>query len=299
MEIPGIRHRQQLSRDGVSRRELEEWKRTGAVESIQPWYVTQEAPADLVAILRLGVRPTCIDAAALHGLWTPVHGGVHVFCPRAHRRRADLLVHRVDPLRRRDGRPVRVGPPQGLITHTPSCTSWPDVDPVPDLELVLEHAGRCLPAVKAAVLFESAINLGRMSHHRALEIVARLPVRSRRPLSRIRADAESGTETLVRWWFESQGYPVRAQVPFPGGVRKRMDLLIGASWAIECDSRSHHDDPAAFEEDRARDLYLRSWGYTVTRLSWEQVVRQWDRTESMLAAIARSGLHRKLLVVDA
>jgi very-short-patch-repair endonuclease len=295
MEIPGIRHKDQLKEEGVSRSELARWRRSGAVESIQPWYVTSDAPADVVAILRLGVRPTCLDAAALHGLWVPIHDGVHVFCPRAHRRSADLVGVRAAPIRRRDGLPLRVGPPQGLVLHAPQVRAWPTGDPVPDLELVLAHAGRCLPVVKAAVLFESAIGAGRMTHHQALAVVAGLPSRVRRPLSRIRADAESGTETMVRWWFESRGYPVRSQVPFPGGVRKRMDLLVGESWVIECDSRSHHDDPAAYEEDRARDLYLRSWGFTVTRLSWEQVVLQWEQTETMLAAIARSGLHRTMI----
>lgn len=70
-----------------------------------------------------------------------------------------------------------------------------------------------------------------------------------------------------------------------------MDLLVGRSWVIECDSREHHDDPLSYDEDHARDLYLASMGFTVTRLSWEQVFLRWADTEKSLLAILSKGDH--------
>lgn len=292
MQIPGIRHKMQLRGDGIARRTLARWLREGAVTSIQPWYVTPEAPADIVALLHLGVRPTCLEGASVHGLWTPPHTGTHVYRPRLLAAGPELEDARAFRVRRRAGRAVPGGEPQPLVLHSPELRAWPDLDPVPDVELVLEHAGRCLPVAKAAVLFESAVNRQMLSRHDVDRIIASLPQCVRRPLSRVRGDAESGTETTVRWWLESRGVAVRSQVRFPDG-RRRMDLLVGESWVIECDSREFHDDPRSYDEDRERDLHLTSWGYTVTRLSWEQVFRRWPQTERMLLAIYRRGEYRK------
>ena len=292
MKIPGIAHRRTLRAEGVSRRELERWKRLELVRSVQPWYLTPDAPADLVALLALGLRPTCLDAAAMYGLWIPRHGGTHVFRPRSSTRTDDSSHLCVPSLGRRGGRPYDAGQPQRLILHGPELRAWPDDDPVPDLALVLSHAGRCLPTVKAAVLMESALNRRLVSIRQVEEIVASLSHDARRTLARVRADAESGTETTVRWWFEARGVSVRAQVRFPDGIR-RMDLLVGRSWVIECDSRAHHSDTVSYDEDRARDLHLASRGFTVTRLSWEQVFLRWSETERMLLSILGSGAHRR------
>lgn len=294
MQIFGIRHKDQLREDGIDRATLTRWQRTGAVTSIQPWYATPDAPGDLVALLALGLRPTCLDAAALYGLWVPLHSGVHVFHPRSSTRREHLRGQRLIPLRRREGAASAGARSQQLVLHGPQLRAWPDKDPVPALDLVLEHAGRCLPSVKAAILLESALNRRELSMAGAERIVASLPFHAARALSRVRSDAESGTETAVRWWFESRGIPVRAQVKFPDG-RRRMDLLVGRRWVIECDSREHHTGSARYEEDRARDLYLSQHGYDVTRLSWRQVFLTWSETESSLLAILSRGEHLRPL----
>lgn len=290
MQIIGIRHKDQLRSDGIDRATLTRWRRSEAVRSVQPWYVTPAAPQELVALLALGLRPTCLDAAALYGLWVPLHAGVHVFRPRHSTHVEGLRGKRLSPLRRTKGAAPALGPPQPVVLHGPQLKAWPDKDPVPSLDLVLEHAGRCLPTVKAAILLESALNRGHLSRPRAEQIISSLPFHAARSLSRVRSDAESGTETAVRWWFESRGVQVRAQARFPDGVR-RMDLLVGESWVIECDSREHHTGEARYEQDRERDLYLSRHGYEVTRLSWRQVFLTWSETESSLLAILSRGAH--------
>lgn len=290
MYIKGVKHKARLRAEGVEQSVVRRWLRNGTVESVQPWYVTASAPPGIVRLLRLGVRPTCLDGASLHGLWTPPHPGTHVFRPRLRRAEGELLDMKVLPVRRRDGKIITLSEEQDLVLHGPVVRSWPTDDPVPDLEQVLTHAALCLPVEKAAVLFESALHRRRLSRPEAERLLAALPLRIGRPLSRIRTDAESGTETTVRWWMESRQFPIRPQVLFPDG-RRRMDLLVGRSWVIECDSREHHDDPLSYAEDRARDLYLTARGYRVTRLSWEQVFLSWEETQETLLAILRRGEH--------
>lgn len=290
MRIEGIRHQAQVRADGTSRSAVRRWLGDGAVTNTAPWYLTPTAPPGIVALLELGVRPTCVDAASLHGLWTPLHPGTHVFRPRAPRDGGALQGMTAHPVRRRAAGIVTLEHEQALVLHGPALSAWPGHDPVPDLDLVLTHAAHCLPVEKAAVLFESALHRGKLTRPQAENILAALPQRLRRPLSRIRDDAESGTETLVRWWLESRHFPVRAQALFPDR-RRRVDLLVGKSWVIECDSREFHDDPLSYTRDRERDLYLTSRGYRVTRLSWEQVCLRWEETERALLGILRRGDH--------
>ncbi|WP_193105088.1 hypothetical protein [Brachybacterium sp. FME24] len=302
MKIPGVLHRSDLRLLGIEPQQLSDWRHQGVLGSAQPWYFTAEAPADLIAILRLGVRPTCLDAAALHGLWVPPRlQRVHVFRPRIARGRrtstrqggAEVSAPQAAPLRRSGGqieeKPMEEVP---LQHHSPALRAWPDTDPVPDLPLVLDHAARCLPAIDAATLFESALEKRLSSRSEADQIIAGLPHDRRHALSRIRADAGSGTETTVRWWCESLTVPVRAQVQ----IREvgRVDLLVGNSWVIECDSRTFHDNPEQYAKDRERDLTLRSYGYHVTRLTWQQVFVTWPETQQMLLTILHRGDHRRM-----
>ena len=143
------------------------------------------------------------------------------------------------------------------------------------------------------------LDIGRSEHDRliseaeAQHLVAGLPVDLARQLRRVRSDAASGTETRVRWWLESMHVAVRSQVQVCRGIR--VDLLVGSSWVIECDSRAHHAGDEQYHRDRWRDLTLRAMGYTVTRLSWEQVFLQWEATEQMLRSMLHRREHRRVL----
>lgn len=304
MKIPGVILASELKRVEPDPRRRRRWLREGTIRAVGQWYVTAEAPEDLVALLALDVRPTCLDAAALHGLWVPLASGVHVFRPRAVEYPAPVprvlqLRRRIDPERGElvplpepvEGMPRRV--PQPLVLHRPRLRTWPDDDPVPDLQQTLDHAARCLPTFKAAILIESALNQGKVSGTELARLLEGLPRTVRTPLSRVRSDAQSGTETAVRWWLEGRCVRVRSQVRLAPGTR--VDLLVGTNWVIECDSRRFHDDPERYREDRRRDLELGSRGYRVTRLTWEQVFLEWEATEQMLRSMLHRREHRRVL----
>lgn len=270
MRIPGIIHRSRLSSVGISDADRRRLLRQGQIRRVGTWYVTSEAPAELLPILELGLRPTCLTAAAHHGLWIPLHSGTHVYRPR------DARV---------------AGSVAGLVPHGSGLRCWPDNDPVAELSLVLEHAARCLPIPEAAILFESALYRHNLSMHAIQECLSRLPRHLRTPLGRVSPLAESGTETAVRWWLESLTVSAAPQVRIEGVGR--VDLLVGRSWIIECDSVQYHDTTAQFHRDRDRDLRLRSLGYVVTRLTWEQVFLQWPVTRDHLLTVLRRRDHRR------
>lgn len=272
MRITGIVHRSDLGLFDIDEPARRRLLRRGLMERVGAWYVRSVAPPDLVELLRQGVRATCVSAAPHHGLWTPLHEGSHVYRPRG-----------VPDLEESSD----------LVPHGTTMRSWPDRDPVASLELTLEHAARCLPVRDAAILFESALNSRRLSGRDAQRIVAGLPSTRRHQLARISPLAESGTETAVRWWLESLHVPVTAQVRVPGVGR--VDLKLGESWVIECDSVRFHDNPQQYHLDRSRDLQLQALRYTVTRLTWEQVFLDWEKTSELLLTILRRREHRRPL----
>lgn len=261
MRVSGITHRSEMDGAGGGRR-------------VGAYFVTPDAPSRVVSALEKGVRLTCVDAAKLHGLWVPLHKGEHVFRPRQGATRRDV--------------PTQDG---DVVFHGPCLRSWPGTDPVPDLGLVLHHAARCLTTVDAAILIESALNAGVLMRSDLQSLLGGLPAKKRDSLARVRSDAESGTETAVRWWLESRLVSVcpQAWIPEVG----RVDLLVGNSWVIECDSRRFHTAAENYHADRARDLRLRARGYTVTRLTWEQVFLAWEQTEEFLLTILRTRQHRR------
>lgn len=304
MQIQGVLLKTQLPSIEPDPRRRRAWLRDGTIRAVGQWYVTSEAPEDLVAVLALGVRPTCLDAAALHGLWVPIEKGVHVYRPRALesptpvprvmqiRRHIDPVTKELVPLPEPPaGAPRRR--PQPVVLHAPRVRSWVGDDPVPDIFQTLDHAARCLPALKAAILIESSLHQGSLGADDLARLLAGLPQRYRFPLARVRSDAQSGTETAVRWWLEERCVRVRSQVQLLPDVR--VDLLVGTNWVIECDSRRFHDDPDQYREDRRRDLALLSRGYRVTRLTWEQVFLEWKATARMLQTMLHRRDHRRAL----
>jgi very-short-patch-repair endonuclease len=69
-------------------------------------------------------------------------------------------------------------------------------------------------------------------------------------------------------------------------------MLVDFHWRerqliVETDGYRYHGDRAAFEEDRDRDLKLKSLGYEVIRLSYRQVDKEPQRVASVLRSLLR------------
>lgn len=101
--------------------------------------------------------------------------------------------------------------------------------------------------------------------------------------------SESGTESLVRYRLRSRQIGVRPQVSIESAGR--VDLLVGRRLVIEVDSVAHHTSTAAYRRDRRRDRRLAALGYLVVRLTYEEVMYEWDNVLADLLMIIRSGAH--------
>jgi very-short-patch-repair endonuclease len=104
------------------------------------------------------------------------------------------------------------------------------------------------------------------------------------------AGCGSGLETLARLNLRRRNLRVRSQAHIPG--IGWVDLLVGDRLVVELDSRSHHDNPAAYERDRARDLALVERGYLVVRVTYKRVMEDRPAVERALLAVVRRQEHR-------
>lgn len=292
MRLEGIVHQQDVEQREL-RKIIDAGREDGSIDVVGRWYVHESANEDILPYLEAGRRPTCLDAAALLDLWVPNDTGVHVYAPRCGPR-TDTSELQLPPLRTIH-RPQYEDVPglEDVIMHAPVLRSWPDHDPVPDVDVVIAHAARCQSTESVAVLLESALNSKILTLARARALVADLPNRLARALGDLHTDAQSGTETMVRRWFQAKGVPIRSQVKI--SQVGRVDMLVGTNWIIECDSRQYHTGEEQYAKDHARDLAATSLGYKVTRLTWSQIVMHWDQTEEMLERILRRRDHRRPL----
>lgn len=247
-----------------SRREIEAAVAAGQLERAGHLYVTPGMDDALVAPLRRGARATCLTAARFHEIWTPPGTGRHVYTRR--------------------GSPV----PGGWVTHG-YRRSWPEPDHVATPALLIEHACRCLQPLDVGILAESALHLGLLQAADVAAIRRGAPRPVQRVLDRANPLAESGTESKVRLYLELRRVPVTPQVQIEGVGR--VDLLIGRRWILECDSRAHHTDEAAYATDRRRDLRAAELGYTTSRLTHAMCFSGWEDTVARLDTMIASGHH--------
>ena len=88
----------------------------------------------------------------------------------------------------------------------------------------------------------------------------------------------------------SRGLRVRTQVPIAGVGA--VDVLVGDRLVIELDGSEFHSGSREFANDRRRDLELARRGYRVIRLSFSQVMTDWDACEAVILRLVRAGEHR-------
>lgn len=225
------------------------------------WYARPDADPSVVEAVSSGGVLGCVSALAFHGVWTaPGYPALHV-------RRSKAL---------QDG--VRPGC-RGVGSPRPTVTA---VDPV---SIALGCAVRCMSAEDWIAACDSVLHL-RLADR--ADIVAELGPQGRGLLDRCEPRAESGTESLVRVRLRAMGFSVIVQ-PRIEGVG-RVDLRVG-KLLIECDSKAHHTSMANYRNDRRRDRCALVRGWLKMRLTYEDVVYEWDDTVGDILAITRPRRH--------
>lgn len=235
-----------LLQAGFSERSIRNAVAVGEMSRLRHGVVALEgARPDLVAAVLANGTLCCASAAPFHGIWR-LHEPerLHLLC--AHGSATGAVIHR------------------GTVV--------PPVFPLPVAGLTdtLLHALRCLPAVEAAVMVESALLQGRTTLDYLRE---RLPGNrngaARAVLELVDGTAGSAIEVVARLLFRSQGIGTQTQVALPGiGI---VDFLLEGFLIVEIDGSTHLEQ-AQVRKDRGRNNASTLTGYAVLRYGYQDVV---------------------------
>lgn len=276
-----IASRTELFSAGVSRHAVERAASTNQV--IRPrlgWYALPDADQQVVRAVRVGGRLASVSACAAYGLWTLPDSRLHVQVLRESSR-----------LRSPDDPRSRLEPRlHGVVVHR-NATAAIEFNTRLTVSLIeaLCQVIRGETDEQALVCLDSARNLGLLDLDGLSVMEGALGRVHHAVLSRSSPLAESGLETLARVRLGMAGIPCKEQVWVARGIR--VDLLVGDCLAIELDGREFHSTVDAFESDRERDALLKGLGFEVLRLSYRQVMFDWEASLSVICALIERRRH--------
>jgi very-short-patch-repair endonuclease len=214
------------------------------------------------------------SAAALWDLLKPIDGAVHVSIPttHGHKRHLGIHLHRSRTLSTfREPSPSPSYPDQEGGRWRRLLTTYRHNIPVTTVQRTIEdlRSSRLLPPHLIRRAIRQAEHMG---HH--LEGIES---------DRTRSDLETAFLTLYR----------RHHIPPPEVNVKLGRWEVDFLWreqrlVVEVDAWIYHRGSVAFEDDHARDLDLRTAGYTVLRFNDTQLEEEPDRVAAdVAAALAR------------
>ncbi|MGC4961637.1 DUF559 domain-containing protein [Gordonia sp. DT101] len=235
------------------------------------WYATRSANTSVAAAVATGGVVSCVSALKIHGVWIPPGPSkMHI--------RGREAAHRSGKHRYCK----QYAPPER------------EVDAVDEIRIALRHALKCLDEEGIVVVCDSILHQDLLERSDLDAVFIGAPRRIRRLLDRCDANAESGTETMVRFRLRALGMRVRVQQRIIGVGR--VDLLVGDRLIIEIDSVEYHDrSPEQIEKDRRRDEEAARLGYVTLRFSYQRVVHEWEQAEATVLDLVRRREHVKKL----
>ncbi|QIM18856.1 DUF559 domain-containing protein [Leucobacter coleopterorum] len=155
------------------------------------------------------------------------------------------------------------------------------IDPVGN---VLATTALCLAEEDAYATWESALNKNLVE----LEELRRLPFTGRaKKLSQIVTPfSDSGLESFVLRRTRRLRLEVRAQTWILG---HHVDFLLGARLVLQIDGKTHVGEQRGL--DNRHDAVLKLSGYHVIRVTYEQVMFQWEDVQDLIMRAIAQGLH--------
>ncbi|GEE03518.1 hypothetical protein nbrc107696_39640 [Gordonia spumicola] len=266
MKDSGIYTRAELLAMDYDDERLRRAVKAGDLVRLRPgWYAARVHDPVVAAAVRDGGVSTCVDALTFHDLWVPPgHDGLHL-------RRSPHL-HGKHP----ECRP--------LIGRTRIANRA--VDPIP---IALNHATRCLTNDEWIAVCDAYRNTTGASIGDIASDMGRTGATVLEMLSRTDRRSQSGTESIARVRLRAVGYDVVVQ-PSVAGVG-HADLRIG-KLLIECDSVLHHSSKEDYERDHHRDRRALVDGWLTLRLTYDDILYDWDGVLEDIRSITRAGRHR-------
>jgi very-short-patch-repair endonuclease len=270
-----------LDRLGVSRDARSAAIASGSVVAVRRgWYGVPDAPADVVAAVRVGGALTGASVARLHGLWLLKDDRLHVRVSGSASR-----------LRSPADRGIALTQEHGVCVHYRERPGGVRDLPARDgLPRALAEMFTCGGALPATIALDSALNTGELDAAGRAELRRIVTARARRFVDGADPLCDSGLETIARLLLVSRRVRHRTQAWIRGVGR--VDLLIGDRLVVELDGAGFHIDAPDFEEDRRRGLELARQGYLLVRLTYRMVMDDWDTTRATVLEIIAHGEHR-------
>lgn len=240
------------------------------------WVRSATADPRVVAAVKAGAALSCVGALRFHqahdssGIWVPPgHNETHV-------RRSKHM----------KGKPRPSGPfrwCQGYGQPLPVVTA---VDSIP---LALNCAARCLTPEEWIATVDSVLNTTEWTIPDIQAEMGRVAKAVTGMFARCDDRSQSGTESIARLRLIAAGFEVQVQ---PGiGTHEHADLRVGAL-LIECDGRAYHSDAEAFRNDRRRDRMTMIDRWMTMRLTYDDVLYNWEEVLEDIRAVTRSDRHR-------
>lgn len=264
-EQGGIARAEYLSMRGIGRRAIDNALREKRLVRVRRgWVATPDADPVLVAAARAGVVVTCVSQAARLGLW------VH---------EASQLFHVAADPKGTGGKTKRAH----IHWSKPLVPRHPDAleDPI---ENVLAVVAECEPYEQALATWDSALNKGLVT----LAALAGYPWRpkARRLLAAATPFADAGLETYLRPRLRWLHLSILIQTWIAG---HRVDALIGERLVLQIDGAHHVGEQRS--EDIRHDAELRLMGYHVIRISYQQMMFEWEQVQDLIMRAVAQGLH--------
>lgn len=231
------------------------------VEVVRGWVAYPTADSLVIEAVEKGGRLGCLSGCRVHGLWTPDHSEPHIIIGRGEKRRRSAWHRHTSAL------------PGEAVFPVAECIA----------QVIRHHSPE-----EALMVLESAVQKGLVTRMEAEVLIADCSSAKQNALRFFDPRAESGSETRVRMWLQQVRVQVRPQVQIPGVGR--VDLVVGNSLIVECDSERHHKYT---EEDYARDLAAKALGFETLRLSYRQIFLEWDDTKEHLLRRLSTKAHLK------
>lgn len=267
MKDSGIYTRAQLLTAGYDDRSIRRAVRNGSLTRLRAgWFASPNADDTAAAAVRDGGVLTCVDALRFHDLWIPpgCRDGLHL-------RRS----------RNKRGKHPACRPLRGCFR-----TATNAVDTVP---VALSCAARCLTTEQWIAICDSYMqSTGKCQTDLAEELDGAGPTVVRL-LAKTERRSQSGTESIARVRLRALGYDVVVQ-PEVDGVG-RADLRIGVL-LIECDSVLYHASKEDYERDHRRDRRAVVDGWLTLRLTYDDILYDWDGVLADIRAITGADRHR-------
>jgi very-short-patch-repair endonuclease len=254
----------QLLENGWTRHAIHGAVARGSLRRVaRGWYDVGGCSADELTAAAAGGRLGCLTGLRDQGVWVPPTTHPHIITPRWSEPRGSGVHHAL-----------------------PRGAAWSGSAITYGVAECLRQVLRYHDVETALIVLESACNLGLVSERTVADLIAECSARRARHLAWFDPRSESGSETRVRLFLVRRGYKVRPQAVIPGVGR--VDLLVGDSLIIECDSHAHHTGETNYRGDRRRDLSATADDYRVLRLTWEQCFLTWPTTTSLLLTHLRT-----------